>query len=66
MTHSRPLARGILKGLAAEPTVLRLGGPALPASEWIMTTESRTVDDLRSLRDTALENFRAAHRVLGL
>jgi hypothetical protein len=68
VTHSRALARGLLAGLEAEPTLVAMLGredePVASLAQWIETTPERTIDDLLGLREVAHERFRAVSGIL--
>lgn len=68
VTHSRALARGLLAGLEAQPTMIAMLGrgdaPVSSLGEWIDATPERSVDDLLGLREKAHERFQAVSRIL--
>ncbi|AXQ69473.1 hypothetical protein HOU02_gp252 [Caulobacter phage CcrBL9] len=52
VTHNRPLVQGILMGLNAAPAFAHLGA-STPLYDWLEHRETRTVNDLRALKETA-------------
>ncbi len=68
VTHSRELARGLMRGLGAAPSMIAMttGGVDAPCGvdAWIESREDRSVDDLLRLADASLDRFRRVQRIL--
>lgn len=69
VTHSRRLAEGLVRGLGAEPTFVAMlpnGDASTPTlDDWIASRETRSVEDLLTLRDVSLDRFRQVQKILG-
>ena len=64
VTHSRRLARGLVRGLGADPTLLSTSGDHADVASWIASEETRTVEDLLALKGVGLDRWRAVNRLL--
>lgn len=68
VTHSRRLAEGMVRGLGADPTMLAMlpkdAQECRSVAGWISSRETRSIDELLTLKDTSLERFRQMQAIL--
>jgi hypothetical protein len=64
VTHSRRLARGLVRGLGAAPTFMTMTEEPSGMDDWIAGEETRSVEDLLGLKTLGLERWRAVDKLL--
>lgn len=64
VTHSRRLARGLVRGLGSAPTMVDMSSRHDSVESWIASEETRTVDDLLALPETGRERWLAVNKLL--
>ncbi|AXQ70022.1 hypothetical protein HOU03_gp246 [Caulobacter phage CcrSC] len=63
VTHNRPLVKGMLMGLSATPAFVHMGATT-PLFDWLEHRETRSVRELRALKETASERRKQTQKLM--
>jgi hypothetical protein len=64
VTHNRGLVRGIARGLGATPSFVSMTPEPLTLDQWLQSDDHKSLEDLLSLGDRALDRFRQINKIL--